>query len=216
MNAPVQDTKTSATSDATNGLDTKDSLHDNDNDVAMADGDESNAKTDQPGPDDETVTIKRKYKFAGDIITEEKVVPKNSAEAKLYLSLNKSTGTGNESESTREQQEEKPPVLRRPLRRISRFDPNPPGAIKRSWEKQAAATTADGDASSATPAGPKLNTVEKSRLDWAAYVDRTGIKDDLDVHSRAKEGYHGRMEFLNRIEDKKEEERRNARLRNMA
>lgn len=75
---------------------------------------------------------------------------------------------------------------------------------------------------STTPAGgrgdpsnqaPKLNTVIKSKLDWMEYVDRAGLKNDLEVHSRAKEGYLDRMEFLNRVDAKREEERRNARMK---
>lgn len=60
---------------------------------------------------------------------------------------------------------------------------------------------------------PKLNTVMKSKMDWMAYVDRTGLKNDLEVHSRAKEGYLDRMEFLGRVDTKREEERRNARMK---
>jgi hypothetical protein len=220
MNASATESRVSTSNNTANEPATKDSGRDHDNDVVMADGNEGNSKQDEARQGEETITIKRKYKFAGDIITEEKVVPKDSAEAKLYLSLNKSASTDNETQSPDQQQEDRPAIinLRRPLRRISRFDPNPPGAIKRSWEKQAAIAAIGegaGDGSSASGKGPKLNTVEKSKLDWAAYVDRAGIKDDLDVHSKAKEGYHGRMEFLNRIEDKREEERRNARLKNM-
>lgn len=224
LNAPTSDTRASTKEDTANEPASKVSNHDNDNDIVMADGTENTTKQSQTRPGEETITIKRKYKFAGDIITEEKVVSKDSAEAKLYLSLNKSTNAENEPESSKEQQEEQKLALnlRRPLRKISRFDPNPPGAVKRSWEKQVIAVTADegapsttGQGPSAEPKGPKLNTVEKSKLDWAAYVDSAGIKDDLDVHSKAKEGYLGRMEFLNRLEDKREEERRNARLKNM-
>ncbi|KAK2762284.1 swr complex subunit [Arachnomyces sp. PD_36] len=220
LNAPATDT----TASTENNPVTKGSNRDNDNDTVMADGEGNNSKPDTARPGEETITIRRKYKFAGDIITEEKVVPKDSAEAKLYLSLNKNTSTENENETSEQHPEDGKPEkihLRRPLRRISRFDPNPPGAIKRSWEKQAtailngSASPDAGEESSAAAKGPKLNTVEKSKLDWAAYVDRAGIKDDLNVHSKAKEGYLGRMEFLNRLEDKREEERRNARLKNM-
>lgn len=168
-----------------------------------------------PEPEDDTrhgqhkeqmVKIKRTYKFAGEMITEEKVVPKDSAEAKAFLSssenveyaevedANGMNGTAN---------------LRRPLRKISRFDPNPTGLIKKSWEKQ---TITEG---AADATGPKINTVEKSRLDWAQYVDQAGIKDELRTHSKAKEGYMGRMDFLGRMESKRDEEARQARLKGM-
>lgn len=164
-------------------------------------------------PSEEMIKIKRTYKFAGEMITEEKLVPRDSAEAKLFLS---NEGKDNaETVDVNDAEAKKSAVkLRRPLRKYSRFDPNPPGFIKKSWEKQPSTDSAvmgeDTDAK-----GPKLNTVEKSRLDWAAYVDQAGIKDELNVHSRAKEGYLGRMDFLDRMEAKKEEERRNARLKGL-
>jgi hypothetical protein len=55
----------------------------------------------------------------------------------------------------------------------------------------------------------------KSKLDWATYVDREGIQDELDVHSRAKDSYLHRTDFLGRLEARQEEERRNIRLKNL-
>lgn len=147
------------------------------------------------------IKIKRTYKFAGEMITEEKIVPKDSAEAKAFLSSGENVElTEVDGVSSRN--------LRRPLRKISRFDPNPTGTIKKSWEKQV--VEADKDAS-----GPKINTVEKSRLDWAQYVDEAGIKDELRTASKAKEGYIGRMDFLGRVDAKRDEEARHARLKGM-
>ncbi|KAJ5676531.1 uncharacterized protein N7477_002164 [Penicillium maclennaniae] len=147
------------------------------------------------------IKIKRTYKFAGEMITEEKTVPKDSAEAKVFLS------SGENVELT-EVDGIPSRNLRRPLRKISRFDPNPTGTIKKNWEKQV--VEADKDAS-----GPKINTVEKSRLDWAQYVDEAGIKDELRTASKAKEGYIGRMDFLGRVDAKRDEEARQARLKGM-
>lgn len=148
---------------------------------------------------DDMITIKRTYQFAGEVHTEEKIVQKSSAEAQLWLSqqsANDQPVKGFDSRS-----------LRRPLRRMSRFDPNLNNldSIKKSWEKQ---SNADGAVT-----GPKLNTVEKSRMDWAAHVDQEGLKDELDEHAKAKEGYLGRMDFLGEVEQRKEEEARAARLR---
>ncbi|KAL3467554.1 bucentaur or craniofacial development-domain-containing protein [Aspergillus heterothallicus] len=161
--------------------------------------------TQQP---DEMIKIKRTYKFAGEMITEEKLVPRDSAEAKLFLSGEQE---GEVTAATEEDMANASTTvkLRRPLRKTSRFDPNPTGAIKKSWEKQP--VTEPGQDENAR--GPKINTVEKSRLDWAAYVDRAGISDELRVHSKAKEGFLGRMDFLDRVDAKREEERRNARLK---
>ncbi|EEP78071.1 predicted protein [Uncinocarpus reesii 1704] len=187
-----------------------------DADKVMLEGD----KRPSPRPGEETITIKRTYKFAGDIITEEKVVPKDSAEAKVYLASIEEAKP-KESPMDDDQESEQAPTtdrrpLQRPLRRFSRFDPNPPDMYKRSWVKTAQTSATAGDKQALpgvtpTVTGPKLNTVMKSKLDWAAYVDKAGIKDELDVHSRAKEGYMGRMEFLGRVEANREEERRVAR-----
>jgi hypothetical protein len=155
-------------------------------------------------PSEEMVKIKRTYKFAGEVITEEKFVPKDSAEAKLFLAESKGEDVDDAASQISAVK------LRRPLRKISRFDPNPIGLIKKNWEKQPIAVDGDKEAR-----GPKLNTVEKSRLDWAQYVDEAGIKDELNVHSKAKEGFLGRMDFLDRVDAKREEERRNIRLRNL-
>ncbi|EEA26458.1 swr complex subunit [Talaromyces marneffei ATCC 18224] len=159
-------------------------------------------------PSEDMIKIKRTYKFAGEIHTEEKLVPRDSAEAKLYLA--ETTDVTPTDSADVSQGETVTIKLRRPLRKISRFDPNPTGVIKKSWEKQAVQAMS-GDADELK--GPKLNTVEKSKLDWAQYVDKAGIKDELNVHSKAKEGYLGRMDFLNRVDAIREEERRNIRLK---
>ncbi|GFF36265.1 SWR1-complex protein 5 [Aspergillus udagawae] len=176
------------------------------------------AEKQAPSPDskpqytEEMVKIKRTYKFAGEVITEEKIVPKDSAEAKLFLANGESAETVTDADVEHAANAKDALKLRRPLRKISRFDPNPTGTIKKSWEKQ---LTAEITGQTENLSGPKINTVEKSRLDWAAYVDQAGIKDELKVHSKAKEGFLGRMDFLDRVVAKREEERRNARLKGL-
>lgn len=158
---------------------------------------------------EEMIKIKRTYKFAGEMITEEKIVPKDSAEAKIFLANGENVDAVTTADVDAAANAKAALKLRRPLRKVSRFDPNPTGAIKKSWVKQPAAEATE------NVRGPKINTVEKSRLDWAAYVDQAGIKDELTVHSKAKEGYLGRMDFLDRVGVKEEERRRNARLRGL-
>lgn len=138
---------------------------------------------------EDMITIKRTYVFAGETHTEEKVVPKSSAEAKLYLdSQQKAAATSLNH-----------PPLRRPLKRVSRFEPNPAGVVK---GLQAGASK-----------GQKLNVVEKSKLDWAGYVDKEGIQDELKMAEKAKDGYLSRTDFLKNVEAKREDELRNARLK---
>jgi Bucentaur or craniofacial development len=145
----------------------------------------------------EIVTIKRSYKFAGEIHIEEKTVLKSSAEARLWLAQQSSKPKATDAEGR---------ALHRPLRKISRFDPNFNNleSFKGYWTATAAGKKG--------PAGPKLNVVEKSKMDWAVHVDAEGLKEELDVHAKAKEGYLNRMDFLRDVEQRKEVEARGARL----
>ena len=115
---------------------------------------------------DETIKIKRTYEFAGQTVTEEKEVSKNSAEAKAYLA---SIHTASTASNTTSQQPK--PSARRPVKRKSNLEEMAKGG---------------------KPA--KLNVLEKSRLDWAEFVDKEGIDDDLKRFN--KDGYVERQEFL--------------------
>lgn len=166
----------------------------------------------------DTVTIKRTYTFAGTTTTEEKLVPRESAEARLYLS----------SEPAKAPQ---PPAvhtpttegaIRRPLRRPSRFDdPNPaPLSLLQTTAsiKTSLAPTATNNAGLSAmqrklEQGQKLNTVEKSRLDWAGYVDKEKLKDELDMAEKAKGSYMERMDFLGRSDQAREDVLREGRRR---
>lgn len=151
-------------------------------------GQEAQAASSQP-PSEDTVAIKRTYEFAGETITEEKVVPKSSAEARLYLQSQSVQATPLSPANGK--------PLRRPKKRPSMFEPNPEGIVK---------------GLAPTPSkGPKLNVVEKSKLDWASHVDKEGLKEELDVAEKAKGGYMSRMEFLGRSEAKRDEDLKTAR-----
>ena len=148
---------------------------------------------------DETIIIKRTYKFAGEVHVEEKSVSKSSAEAQLWLAQqrpSKAVGPGDDGKG-----------VNRPSRKISRFDPNISNlnAFKGIWT--------GGHAQEAKFKGPKLNVVEKSKMDWAAHVDTEGLKDELNVHAKAKEGYLTRMDFLREVEERRESEAKAARLK---
>ena len=63
---------------------------------------------------------------------------------------------------------------------------------------------------SALPASSKpkkISTLGKSAMDWQAHVQNeqaSGIKDELEANRRSG-GYLGKVEFLQRVEDRKEE-----------
>lgn len=145
---------------------------------------------------EEMITIKRQFKFAGEIHSEEKVVAKSSAEAQLWLAQQENKKASSETSSDQKH---------RPLRKISRFDPN--------YSNHEAFRNHAIKAQPAAFRGPRLNVVEKSKMDWATHVDAEGLKEELDVHAKAKDAYLNRMDFLNRVEQRKEDEARDVRQR---
>lgn len=145
------------------------------------------------------IMIDEIYEFAGEVHTRKKTVPRSSAEAKVWLSQ-----TSHQNSDPRFAGHE---PVQRPLRKISRFDPNLNNLdqFKKNWERQ----LADGKVSRVQ----KLNTVEKSKMDWALHVDQEGLQDELSEHAKAKGGYLGRMDFLGQVEQRREEEARKIRIR---
>lgn len=117
--------------------------------------------------EEEYITIKRTYEFAGKVTTEEKRVPRGSGEAQAWLK---------EQEALKAQQQQKK-------------KPVGPRKRKSTLEAELAAGKAK-----------KMNTLEKSRLDWLTYVDGEGIRDDLTRHNKG--GYLQKQDFLSRVESK--------------
>lgn len=48
---------------------------------------------------------------------------------------------------------------------------------------------------------PKMNTLEKSKLDWKGFVQKEGIEDELKYKN--KDGYMEKVAFLNRVDDRR-------------
>ena len=177
---------------------------------------------------EEMISIKKTYNFAGQQHTEEKVVLKSSPEARLWLEEQAADSKKGAADSTVPPNHNRP--INRPLRFISRFDPNRHNleAFKRPFDRHGRLLTNTAPppvpkpntiekkglkADTVEKDVPKLNVVEKSKMDWVAHVDKEGLKEELDVAARAKEGYHGRMDFLNEVEARKAEEARQARVK---
>lgn len=59
----------------------------------------------------------------------------------------------------------------------------------------------------------KINTLEKSRLDWLGFVDKEGIKEDLTKFNKA--GYLDKQDFLSRVDTKRESEMRQQRAKSL-
>lgn len=151
----------------------------------------------EPSQDD-TVRIKRTYNFAGRVHTEEKVVARDSAEAKLYFASKGSDDTtAAEAPSKR--------TTKKAFRSI--FEPlHDPQPQRADLDLGVTARAQAGQEAR------KLNTVEKSRMDWAGYVDKEGIKDDLQAAGRSKDSYNVREDFLARSEARREQDARQARV----
>ncbi|CAI6336540.1 unnamed protein product [Periconia digitata] len=179
--------------------------------------------------DEEQVAITKVYTFAGQNTTEEKQVPRSSlaqylADGWKAAGQKEAAVDGHAVETN-----DDAPKIRRPLRRPSRFDPNPTGFVRAlppehqlSWpRKMTAALAAISQENAPAPnvikpgrpeKAQKLNVVDKSRMDWTGFVDKEGIGEELDTHGKTKEAYLGRMNFLADVEAKQQEERRKAKL----
>ncbi|KAH6702014.1 bucentaur or craniofacial development-domain-containing protein [Leptodontidium sp. MPI-SDFR-AT-0119] len=162
------------------------------------------------GPDS-LVMIKRTYNFAGKVHTEQKLVPRNSAEAKLFLATNAPPSSA--AEPAAAEQEDSPFTKpKRPLKKARRsiFEPvidlPPRTDLYFGTRKQSDITLLGVQAKV-----KKFNTVEKSAMDWAGFVDKEGIADELDAAGKSKGAYKARQEFLARVEAKKVEDDRRAR-----
>ncbi|KAJ6446495.1 SWR1-complex protein 5 [Purpureocillium lavendulum] len=151
------------------------------------------------GETSETIRIKRTYNFAGRVHTEEKVVARDSAEAKLYLAS----------------QGQDAPIDVSPTKRATKK------AFRSAFEPIVDAGPGRTDLNLGVTArlkaakeaqAKKLNTVEKSRMDWAGFVDKEGIQDELELASKSKGSYGAREEFLARSEARREDDARRARM----
>ncbi|KAM5351429.1 hypothetical protein ACJ41O_004152 [Fusarium nematophilum] len=145
------------------------------------------------------IRIKRTYNFAGRVHTEEKLVQRDSAEAKLYLASQGQDAPADspEKRATRKAFRSAFEPLTDPL--PQRADLNL-GVVARMKAGREAAQA------------KKLNVVEKSRMDWAGYVDKEGIKDELELAGKSKDSYMAREDFLAKSEARRDEESRRARL----
>jgi len=163
------------------------------------------AATGKDSDPSEMIKIKRTYNFAGKVHTEEKLVQRDSAEARLYLASQGENGAAAAAEEADEPDKRMP---RKAFR--SAFEPVAvePGQRSDLNLGMASRLQARQDKDKAR----KLNTVEKSRMDWAGFVDKEGIKDELALAGRAKGAFADRQDFLVRSEARRDEEARRVRI----
>jgi hypothetical protein len=165
------------------------------------------APTGKDGDPSEMIKIKRTYNFAGKVHTEEKLVRRDSAEARLYLASRGQNG----SAAADQEGEADEPDKRMPRKAFrSAFEPVAAEQGQRSDLNLGMASRLQARQDKAK--AKKLNTVEKSRMDWAGFVDKEGIKDELALAGRAKGAFADRQDFLARSEARREEEARRVRI----
>lgn len=138
-------------------------------------------KTSTLGKEMDKIKITRSYEFAGKTITEEKLVDANSEEAKAHLNstaIRAPSSSGCQS-SPLSSTSASNTSLRRKRKRASLLD----AVISNS-------------------SSTKLSTLEKSRLDWATYVDKNKISDELKYTNKG--GFIEKQEFLNRVDSRRD------------
>lgn len=157
------------------------------------------------------ITIERTYNFAGKVHSESKTVSRHSAEAKLYLA---SRASGEAAKSQESVSDAALTQIRRPIARRSIYEPVIESSVPRTDLRFKVGSYVP--VARDVPAAKKLNTVEKSKMDWAGFVDKEGIKDDLETAAKSKGTYLDNQDFLLRAEGRREEESRRARLKGLA
>jgi Bucentaur or craniofacial development len=161
------------------------------------------------GPDN-MIIIHRTYNFAGKVHTEEKMVARDSAEARLWLQSQPSEAHSQPGGSKFSKPLRPPKKARRSI-----FEPIADPLPQRTDLRFG--VNANSNRQTGLPVyAKKLNTVEKSKMDWAGFVDKEGIKDELEMAGKAKGSYMNQTEFLVRVEEKREEEARKARLKTIS
>lgn len=179
--------------------------------------------TDTP-VEEELLTVTKTFVFAGANTTEEKQIPRSSLAQYTADGWNPTTAVKPAGPAASTPQDAASTV-RRPLKRPTRFDPNPTGYVRAlppehqlTWPRK-----------NTLPVGPppeplleaqkkekatKLNVVAKSRMDWTGFVDKEGIADELHEHGKSKDNYMSRRDFLAGVEARMEEEGRKGRVAN--
>lgn len=138
----------------------------------------------------EQIRIETTYTFAGKLVRESRMVDVNSAEAKAYLNSTSGIMSGKADETGHK-------LYVTVLRNIPGGEEQVPLRIKLKRPSLIDKFLA-GDKKN------KLTTLEKSRLDWASFVDKKKIKDDLSLHNKA--GYLEKQDFLGRMDAKRDME----------
>ncbi|GBB92387.1 hypothetical protein RclHR1_00200020 [Rhizophagus clarus] len=164
------------------------------------------------------ITITKTYKFAGDIITEHKQVPEGSEEAIAFLEeqkeANEASKTCNEKSNTISTSLKTLSPLSTMITKSSNLQKvksplSKNGSNSNGSKFGKSKVSLEQLATSLKKKPTKLNTLEKSKLDWKKYVEQEQIVDELKYYN--KNGYIEKQEFLQRAYERQESEIRSLR-----
>lgn len=139
------------------------------------------------------IKISTSYTFAGKVVTDTKYVDADSAEAKAYLNSTSAIAKSSELK----------PGSGRSFVPIIRELPGTKEVLELRI-KLKRPSLIDKFLATQGNKNQKLSTLEKSRLDWASFVDESKIQDELKIGNRA--GYLEKQDFLGRLEVKRDEQ----------
>ncbi|CAG8726971.1 1241_t:CDS:2 [Cetraspora pellucida] len=164
---------------------------------------------------DKMITISEVREFAGELITVQRQVYEDSEDAKAFLtSQTKNNNITQPNHMQDDSSSSKKTNLS--INRISSpSDSSSSSSIKKSQSPIASAVSERGKfgkpkstlgqlAASLNKKPKKLNTLEKSKIDWKKYVDKEGIADELKYHN--KNGFIEKQEFLQRTYEAQDSE----------
>lgn len=141
------------------------------------------AKFPQPTPS--TVKVTKEYDFAGETVSIVKDVRTDSKEGREALQLSVASDSSDQKTASTAS------VLKRPASSAAAGLGSVLGKIGKK---------------------PKINVLEKSKLDWDGFKHEEGISEELTTHNRGKDGYLERQAFLQRTDFRQFEIERNLRL----
>ena len=152
------------------------------------------------------IKIQVNYTFAGKLVTETKLVDRDSEEAKAYLnsvsSITSTSTAGNDGVGVGgDEYNENGTRKRRSQVKVIREDPFTKEKVELRI-KLKRPSLIDKFIQISSNKKMKLSTLEKSRLDWASFVDKRKIGDELKKHNKA--GYLDKQAFLGRVDVKKD------------
>ncbi|KAG1729709.1 bucentaur or craniofacial development-domain-containing protein [Suillus lakei] len=146
------------------------------------------------------VKIEKRYLFAGKNIVEVVEVPEDSEEAKKWPRWNSSE----ESSAATPAPDSSSSTTNMNASASSSATPVKPTPQKSVPMKPGPRKPRTSLADIPTQKAKKITTLDKSAMDWRTHVTSSDVKDELDANRRG-DGYLEKMDFLKRVEDRRED-----------